>query len=233
MPAAGLDVSTLREAMQLIGDRKVETEASGNVTLDTVRCACCWLGCAWLGCACLGHPSQAMGPEASCTPSCCRASHPIAPPHEHPVPLKLPTLLCPPFNLCTRAQGDGRDGGAVHLVRRPHAQRDRPGHLPQHRDAVRGVLLRHMEDPSTSRRSEGGGCCDGGRRPAAAASGAVLRALRALASRGPAGVTSLAVLTCACCLCNSNCELDGNVGWRAPPTIGGPLTRGSNRFGPQ
>lgn len=27
----------LREAMAMIGDRKVETEASGNVTLETVR----------------------------------------------------------------------------------------------------------------------------------------------------------------------------------------------------
>ena len=35
--AAGLDVSTLRQAMELIGARQVETEASGNVTLDTVR----------------------------------------------------------------------------------------------------------------------------------------------------------------------------------------------------
>jgi hypothetical protein len=37
--AAGLDVSTLRQAMALIGDRAVETEASGNVTLETVGCA--------------------------------------------------------------------------------------------------------------------------------------------------------------------------------------------------
>ncbi len=56
-PAAGLDVSTLREAMQLIGDRKVETEASGNVTLDTVRCAC--LGCAYLGCCRQPRPAEA------------------------------------------------------------------------------------------------------------------------------------------------------------------------------
>lgn len=35
--AGGLDVSMLREAMALIGDRKIETEASGNVTLETVR----------------------------------------------------------------------------------------------------------------------------------------------------------------------------------------------------
>eukprot|EP00887_Chlorella_sp_A99_P002696 scaffold6.g2696.t1 len=34
---AGLDVSTLREAVALIGGRKVETEASGNVTLETIR----------------------------------------------------------------------------------------------------------------------------------------------------------------------------------------------------
>jgi hypothetical protein len=37
--AGGLDVSTLHQAMALIGDRKVETEASGNVTLETVRWA--------------------------------------------------------------------------------------------------------------------------------------------------------------------------------------------------
>jgi hypothetical protein len=36
--AAGLDVSTLHQAMALIGERQIETEASGNVTLDTVRC---------------------------------------------------------------------------------------------------------------------------------------------------------------------------------------------------
>ena len=35
--AAGLDVSTLHQAMALIGGRQIETEASGNVTLDTVR----------------------------------------------------------------------------------------------------------------------------------------------------------------------------------------------------
>ena len=36
--AGGLDVSMLRQAMQLIGSgRRVETEASGNVTLETVR----------------------------------------------------------------------------------------------------------------------------------------------------------------------------------------------------
>ena len=36
--AGGLDVSMLRKAMQLIGtDCLVETEASGNVTLETVR----------------------------------------------------------------------------------------------------------------------------------------------------------------------------------------------------
>lgn len=33
----GLDVSLLRQAVGLIGGRRVETEASGNVTLDTVR----------------------------------------------------------------------------------------------------------------------------------------------------------------------------------------------------
>ena len=33
---AGLDVSRLREAVEAVGGR-VQTEASGNVTLDTVR----------------------------------------------------------------------------------------------------------------------------------------------------------------------------------------------------
>ena len=37
LPAAGLDVSTLHEAVQLIGGRQIETEASGNVTLETIR----------------------------------------------------------------------------------------------------------------------------------------------------------------------------------------------------
>lgn len=37
LPTAGLDVSTLHEAMQLIGGRQIETEASGNVTLETIR----------------------------------------------------------------------------------------------------------------------------------------------------------------------------------------------------
>lgn len=32
-----LDLSLMRQAIALIGDRKVETEASGNVTLDSVR----------------------------------------------------------------------------------------------------------------------------------------------------------------------------------------------------
>lgn len=37
LPDGSLDVSLLQQAVGLIGDRKVETEASGNVTLDTVR----------------------------------------------------------------------------------------------------------------------------------------------------------------------------------------------------
>lgn len=31
-----MDISLLQQAVQLIGDRKVETEASGNVSLQTV-----------------------------------------------------------------------------------------------------------------------------------------------------------------------------------------------------
>ena len=34
--AGSVDISLLREAVQLIGDRQVETEASGNVSLQTV-----------------------------------------------------------------------------------------------------------------------------------------------------------------------------------------------------
>jgi nicotinate-nucleotide pyrophosphorylase (carboxylating) len=34
--AGAVDISLLREAVQLIGDRQVETEASGNVSLQTV-----------------------------------------------------------------------------------------------------------------------------------------------------------------------------------------------------
>lgn len=30
-------MSVLKEALAIVGDRKIETEASGNVTLDTVR----------------------------------------------------------------------------------------------------------------------------------------------------------------------------------------------------
>lgn len=34
--AGGVDVTLLQQAVQLIGDRQVETEASGNVNIDTV-----------------------------------------------------------------------------------------------------------------------------------------------------------------------------------------------------
>lgn len=65
LPVAGLDVSTLAEAMQLIGDRSVETEASGNVTLETVRCVPAALRRA-LGCA-----RAALGGSWA-APSCAR-----------------------------------------------------------------------------------------------------------------------------------------------------------------
>ncbi|KAL4440692.1 hypothetical protein ABPG77_000401 [Micractinium sp. CCAP 211/92] len=56
---SGLDVSTLREAMQLIGDRKVETEASGNVTLDTVR-VIAETGVQFISCGALTHSVTAL-----------------------------------------------------------------------------------------------------------------------------------------------------------------------------
>ncbi len=34
--AGGVDITLLQEAVKLVGDRQVETEASGNVNIDTV-----------------------------------------------------------------------------------------------------------------------------------------------------------------------------------------------------
>ncbi|EFN58889.1 hypothetical protein CHLNCDRAFT_19514 [Chlorella variabilis] len=56
---AGLDVSTLREAVELIGDRQVETEASGNVTLDTVR-VIAETGVRFISCGALTHSVTAL-----------------------------------------------------------------------------------------------------------------------------------------------------------------------------
>lgn len=57
--AAGLDVSTLVEAMQLIGGRSVETEASGNVTLETVR-VIAETGVQFISCGALTHSVPAL-----------------------------------------------------------------------------------------------------------------------------------------------------------------------------
>lgn len=58
-PAGGLDVSLLREAVALIGDRRVETEASGNVTLETVR-AIAETGVQFISCGALTHSVPAL-----------------------------------------------------------------------------------------------------------------------------------------------------------------------------
>jgi len=55
----GLDVRMLEEAMALIGDRKVETEASGNVTLATVK-AIAKTGVQFCSCGALTHSVTAL-----------------------------------------------------------------------------------------------------------------------------------------------------------------------------
>ncbi|GAB4820931.1 hypothetical protein N2152v2_007977 [Parachlorella kessleri] len=55
----GLDVSLLREAMVLIGDRQIETEASGNVTLETVR-VIAETGVQFISCGALTHSVTAL-----------------------------------------------------------------------------------------------------------------------------------------------------------------------------
>ncbi|KAL4541042.1 hypothetical protein Ndes2437B_g05435 [Nannochloris sp. 'desiccata'] len=56
---SGIDVSTLHEAMALIGDRKIETEASGNVTLATVG-EIAKTGVQFISCGALTHSVTAL-----------------------------------------------------------------------------------------------------------------------------------------------------------------------------
>jgi nicotinate-nucleotide pyrophosphorylase (carboxylating) len=56
---SGIDVSTLHEAMALIGDRKIETEASGNVTLATVE-EIAKTGVEFISCGALTHSVTAL-----------------------------------------------------------------------------------------------------------------------------------------------------------------------------
>jgi nicotinate-nucleotide pyrophosphorylase (carboxylating) len=56
---SGIDVSILHEAMALIGDRKIETEASGNVTLDTVE-EIAKTGVEFISCGALTHSVTAL-----------------------------------------------------------------------------------------------------------------------------------------------------------------------------
>jgi len=56
---SGIDLSTLYEAMALIGDRKVETEASGNVTLATVS-EIAKTGVQFISCGALTHSVTAL-----------------------------------------------------------------------------------------------------------------------------------------------------------------------------
>ena len=52
-------MSLLREAVALIGDRRIETEASGNVTLETVR-AIAETGVQFISCGALTHSVPAL-----------------------------------------------------------------------------------------------------------------------------------------------------------------------------
>lgn len=56
--AGGVDVSMLTEAVQLVNG-KVDTEASGNVTIDTVR-AIAESGVTYISCGALTHSFQAL-----------------------------------------------------------------------------------------------------------------------------------------------------------------------------
>lgn len=56
---AALDVATLREAVAMIGQRRVETEASGNVTLGTVR-VIAETGVEFISCGALTHSVTAL-----------------------------------------------------------------------------------------------------------------------------------------------------------------------------
>jgi nicotinate-nucleotide pyrophosphorylase (carboxylating) len=52
-------VSLLQQAVALIGDRRVETEASGNVTLETVR-PIAETGVQFISCGALTHSVVAL-----------------------------------------------------------------------------------------------------------------------------------------------------------------------------
>lgn len=54
-----IDVSMLDEAMAMIGDRKVETEASGNVTLESIR-QIAKTGVQYISCGALTHSVTAL-----------------------------------------------------------------------------------------------------------------------------------------------------------------------------
>jgi hypothetical protein len=71
--AAGLDVSTLHQAMALIGERHIETEASGNVTLDTVR----WVWAGWLADRLLTPPGQLGQRACQVLPPACGQVTPV------------------------------------------------------------------------------------------------------------------------------------------------------------
>ena len=57
--AGGVDVSMLRSAMQLIGGTRVETEASGNVTLASAR-EIASTGVSFISCGALTHSVAAL-----------------------------------------------------------------------------------------------------------------------------------------------------------------------------
>ena len=56
--AGGVDITLLQEAVHLIGGR-LETEASGNVTLETVG-AIAQSGCDFISCGALTHSVKAL-----------------------------------------------------------------------------------------------------------------------------------------------------------------------------
>ncbi len=56
--AGGVDVSMLKEAVKLVNGR-VDTEASGNVTIDTVK-AIAQTGVTYISCGALTHSFQAL-----------------------------------------------------------------------------------------------------------------------------------------------------------------------------
>jgi hypothetical protein len=57
--AGGVDVQMLQSAMELIEGRKIETEASGNVSLQTVR-RIASTGVAFISCGALTHSVTAL-----------------------------------------------------------------------------------------------------------------------------------------------------------------------------